>query len=241
MKRSDAILSTLGASIVAIAGGAGVLEPAQAAVAPPKPPAKGPVMVAVVVGDGATVIDFAGPWEIFSGVMLPDRGTTMDEQVPFRLAMVSDKLDTLEAEGGMLLRPRFTYDTVPDQPNIIVMGAQGEHTPAKIAWIKRAAQKADIVMSVCTGAFLLAKTGLLDGLQATTHHDFYDAFEKKFPSVHLVRGPRYVDNGKFATAGGLTSGIELALHVVERYFGPKAAAHTAYYEEYNRSSHRPTA
>lgn len=121
------------------------------------------------------------------------------------------------------------------------MGAQGEHTPAKIAWIKKASQRADVVMSVCTGAFLLAQTGLLDGLSATTHHEFYDRFAKQFPRVHLVRGPRYVENGKFATAGGLTSGIELALRVVQRYFEDQVTRNTAYYMEYNRSSHRPSA
>jgi transcriptional regulator GlxA family with amidase domain len=141
----------------------------------------------------------------------------------------------------MIITPRYTYDTLPGRPNVILMGAQGEHTPQKIAWIKEASKAADVVVSVCTGAFLLAKTGLLDGLQATTHHDFYDAFEKKFPAVTLVRGPRYVDNGKFATAGGLTSGIELALYVVERYMGAAAAAQTAYYMEYNRSGQRPQA
>jgi transcriptional regulator GlxA family with amidase domain len=119
------------------------------------------------------------------------------------------------------------------------MGAQGEHTDAKIAWIRSAAPKADIVMSVCTGAFLLAKTGLLDGLRATTHHLFYDRFEQQFPKVHLVRGPRYVENGKIMTAGGLTSGIEIGLRVAQRYFGIDAANNSASYMEYNRSPHRP--
>ncbi len=80
-------------------------------------------------------------------------------------------------------------------------------------------------MSARTGAFLVAKTGVLDGLSATAHHDSYDQFEKQFAAVRLVRGPRYVENGKIATAGGLTLRVELALHLVERYFG-KASAHT---------------
>jgi transcriptional regulator GlxA family with amidase domain len=105
------------------------------------------------------------------------------------------------------------------------------------------APKADVVMSVCTGAFLLAKTGLLDGRLATTHHDYYDSFAKKFPDVTLVRDVRYVENpgGKLCSAGGISSGIELALRVVERYFGGHSTAQTAYYMEYNRSSARPVA
>ena len=116
-----------------------------------------------------------------------------------------------------------------------------KHTPAKIDWIRSASAEADVAMSVCTGAFLLAQTGLLDGLRATTHHNYYDKFAAKFPRVTLVRGPRYVENlgGKLSTAGGLTSGIELALNVVERYFGTAAAADTAYIMEYNRSPDRP--
>jgi transcriptional regulator GlxA family with amidase domain len=79
---------------------------------------------------------------------------------------------------------------------------------AKVEWLKKIAPDADIVMSVCTGAFLLARTGLLDGLSATTHHDFFDDFEREFPKLKLIRGRRFVDNGKFVTAGGLTSGVD---------------------------------
>jgi transcriptional regulator GlxA family with amidase domain len=87
-------------------------------------------------------------------------------------------------------------------------------------------------MSVCTGAFLLAETGLLDGLKATTHHDSYEAFARRFPKVSLLRGRRFVDNGKFLTAGGLTSGIDAALHVVERYRGQSATEQVAAYMEH---------
>jgi transcriptional regulator GlxA family with amidase domain len=141
------------------------------------------------------------------------------------------------------MTPHFSFDDDVPQPNVIVMGAQGEHTPKKIAWIRDKSQKADVTMSVCTGAFLLAKTGLLDGLKATTHHDFYDNFERQFPRVQLVRGGRYVENdgGRICTAGGIASGIELALRVVQRYFGLTPANQTAYYMEYTRSPERPTA
>jgi len=195
--------------------------------------------VAFVVGKQATVIDFAGPWEVFQDASLRV-GPGKNDFVGFDTAMVSDTKSTLEATNGMLISPAYTYDTFPKQPNVIVMGAQGEHTPAKIAWIKEASKGADVVMSVCTGAFLLAQTGLLDGLRATTHHDYYDAFEKRFPAVHLIRGPRFVDNGKISAAGGLTSGIELALHIVGRYMGTPAVKQTAYYMEYNLSPQRPT-
>jgi YHS domain-containing protein len=87
-------------------------------------------------------------------------------------------------------------------------------------------------MSVCVGAFVLARTWLLNGKSATTHHDAYKDFANEFPKVHLVRGVRFVEEGNLATSGGLASGIDLALHVVERYFGRKVAEDTAYNLEY---------
>lgn len=230
-----------------IAGGAGIvasqIRGTTIAAQPLTPPKTGKIFVAYVVGPGANVMDVAGAWEVFQDVMIPSRGTSMDDQMPFHLALISDKKEPFKATGGLTMTPHFSFDDDVPQPNIIVMGAQGEDTPEKLAWIRDKSKHADVTMSVCTGAFLLAETGLLDGLQATTHHDFYDAFEKQFPKVQLVRGLRYVENdgGRICSAGGITSGIELALRVVQRYFGQAPANRTAYYMEYSRSPNRPTA
>jgi transcriptional regulator GlxA family with amidase domain len=89
-----------------------------------------------------------------------------------------------------------------------------------------------MVMSICTGAFQLARCGLLDGLRATTHHESWDDFAREFPGVRLERGPRFIDNGRIATSGGLTAGIDLALHVVARYFDADTARAAARYMEY---------
>jgi len=222
----------------ALAGAVSTIVPsiavAQDGVSKLAPPSNGPVNVAVVVGRDAAVIDFAGPWEVFGDASVAKNNG-------FELFMVSDEKKPINVgASGMTIVPHYDFSSAP-QPNVILMGAQREHTPAKIEWIKAAGQRADLILSVCTGAFLLAQTGLLDGLTATTHHDFYDQFAKQFPNVTLIRGPRYVENGKLATAGGLSSGIELALRTVERYYGTSAAATTAYYMEYNRSANRPTA
>jgi transcriptional regulator GlxA family with amidase domain len=234
---------------VLLAGAAGLAAcaltaPVLAADAKPlKLPKNKEILVAFVAGSGANVMDIAGSWEVFQDTMVPELGASMEEQMPFRMALVSDSKQAFPATGNLMMTPHFSFDEQIPQPNVIVMGAQGEHTPRKIAWIREAAKKADVVMSVCTGAFLLAQTGLLDGMQATTHHEFYDSFAKQFPKVALVRGPRYIENdgGRICTAGGLTSGIELALRVVNRYFGDAAASRTAYYMEYKRSPERPTA
>lgn len=95
-------------------------------------------------------------------------------------------------------------------------------------------------MSVCTGAFQLARAGPLKGIAATTHHEFWDSFNEDLPDTELRRSLRFVDSGRIATAGGLTSGIDMALHVVARYFSVAATAATAAYMEYTSEAWRAT-
>lgn len=186
------------------------------------------IPVAFLLDQGATVIDFAGPWEVFQDSYSGNRG--------FQLFTVAPDKVPIKASGGMTILPDYALADAP-QPKVIVIPAQGggrtgEGVERRIAWLRAMAPKADVVMSVCTGAFLLARTGLLDGLQATTHHQFQDDFERAFPKVKLVRHGRFVDNGKIITAGGLSSGIEGALHVVERYLGAGTRKEAADYMEY---------
>lgn len=194
------------------------------------PPAKGKIPVAFALSEGATVIDFAGPWEVFQDVMVPERGSTMDEQMPFQLFTVSEKTEPITGSGGLKLVPDYTFESAP-QPKVIVVGAQ-RGSKALHAWLNRMSTSTDLIMSVCTGAFQLGRAGLLAGKSATTHHDFFEKFATTFPDVSLKRGLRFVEEEKVSSAGGLTSGIDLALHVVERYFGREVAQRTATYMEY---------
>jgi putative intracellular protease/amidase/YHS domain-containing protein len=191
-----------------------------------KAPAQSGVPVAFLVSDGAVVIDFCGPWEVFQDVSVPGR-----EAPAFRLYTVAEALEPIVTSGGMKLVPEYTFDTVP-QPSVIVIPAQRGRSAATLEWIRRASRTADLTLSVCTGAFLLARTGLLSGKTATTHHDSFRTFAIEFPDVHLKRGARFVEEGNLATAGGLSSGIDLALRVVERYYGRDVATATAYAMEY---------
>lgn len=194
------------------------------------PPAKGKIPVAFAISDGVTVIDFAGPWEVFQDVHVRDRGKDMDEQMPFQLFTVSDTTEPLTGSGGLKLVPDYTFDSAP-QPKVVVVPAQ-RGSQALHAWLRKMSTSADVVMSVCTGAFQLGKAGLLAGKEATTHHDFFDQFAKAFPDVTVKRGLRFVEHEKISTAGGLSSGIDLALRVVDRYFGRDVAQATAVYMEY---------
>lgn len=226
MKRSTAATALLLASTT--------LTPATHASPSPTPdlvpPAEGKIRVAVVLAPGATVIDFAGPWEVFQDTHVFERGDTMDQQMPFELYTVAESREPVRATAGLTLVPDYTFDDAP-QPRVIVVPAL-HGSPRLHAWLREASKGADVTMSVCTGAFQLARAGLLDGLAATTHHAFFDAFAEQFPDVELRRGVRWVDNGRIATAAGLTSGIDMAIHVVDRYFGAVAAGWVAEYMEH---------
>lgn len=194
------------------------------------PPADGQIRVAFAISRGATMIDFAGPWEVFQDVMITNPKNQSDHQHPFSLYTVSDKTEPIQASGGMKIVPDYTFDTAP-LPKVVVIPAQAG-SPALHAWLRKIVDSTDVTMSVCTGAFQLGRAGLLTGKEATTHHDFFDDFARSFPDVKLKRGLRFVEGPRISTAGGLTSGIDLALRVVERYFGRATAEQTAFYMEY---------
>jgi transcriptional regulator GlxA family with amidase domain/YHS domain-containing protein len=191
-----------------------------------KPPDKDPIPVAFLISDHAVVIDFCGPWEVFQDVNVPSR-----RDMPFRLYTVAETKKPIRTSGGMQIIPDYTITDAPS-PKVIVIPAQSEPSPAVLDWIRKSSKTTDVTMSVCTGAFVLAKTGLLDGKSATTFHSAFTSFEMQFPKIELKRGARFVENGNLATSGGLSSGIDLALRVVERYYGREIAAKTAYNMEY---------
>jgi len=203
------------------------LDPHQdAGVSPLAPPAHGSIPVAFVLSEGAVIIDFCGPWEVFERVNIPGR---MDDA--FRRYTVAKTADAIQAGGGMKIVPDYTFDVAP-APKVIVIPAQDGSSPAMLDWIRKSTKNTDVTMSVCTGAFLLAQTGLLSGKSATTHHAAYKTFAIEFPDIRLKRGARFTEDGNLATAGGLSSGIDLALRVVQRYFGYQVAVDTANQLEY---------
>src|SRR5438477_3939669 len=220
------VLGQLSGSNLAKAPSASEGNHAAVKINPLKPPAQGSIPVAFVISNGAQVIDFTGPWEVFQDVMVPGR-----TDHPFHLYTVSKSTSPIRASAGMKIVPDFTFDNAP-APKIIVIPAQSGNGEATLNWLRAASRTADVTMSVCTGAFILAKTGLLNGKAATTHHASFNSFAMSFSNVQLKRGARYVDNGNLASAGGLSSGIDLALHVVERYFGHDVAEKTAFQMEY---------
>ena len=227
MKRRDLLKSSAALGIISAIpfsrATARVDSPAQPN--PLKPPAQGSIPVAFLISDGAVLIDFIGPWEVFGSVMIHGR---MDF---FQLYTVAETTKAVTAAGGMKIVPDHTLETAP-APKVIVIPAQKDASPAVLDWIRKSAKTADVTMSVCTGAYILAQTGLLNGRSATTHHASYVDLATKFPAIRVQRGVRFVEDGNLASSGGLSSGIDLAFRVIERYFGRGPAIQTAYDMEY---------
>jgi transcriptional regulator GlxA family with amidase domain len=228
MKRRDLLKAT---AISALMAGTTAVRSGATTIRSLTPPEKGKILVAVLLSPDAEVIDFAGPWEVFQDVHVANRGATMEERMPFELFTVAESTKPLRATGGLKIIPDHDFSTAP-VPRIIVVPAQTRPTEATKQWLTKTSAHTDVTMSVCTGAFVLGAAGMLSGQAATTHHDSYDRFAELFPDVQLKRGVRFVENDKISTAGGLTSGIDLALHVVERYYGPDVAQQTAAFLEH---------
>ncbi|MEO6114248.1 MAG: DJ-1/PfpI family protein [Sphingomicrobium sp.] len=201
---------------------------------------EGKIPVAVMLDDAATMMDFAGPWEVFQDVAMGGGSGYFLYTVAPQMRSYNTSGSMLTDGGmhgmkGLVFTPDYTFDNAP-QPKVIVMGAQMNFAgKEKISWLRKAAPAAEVVLSVCTGNFIAANAGLLDGLKATTHHRFYDQFEEQFPRVQLIREQRVVDNGKFVSGGGITAGIDAALHVVRRHFDDKVVGETIKYMEYRAS------
>jgi transcriptional regulator GlxA family with amidase domain len=187
-----------------------------------------PAHVAFVVSEGFNLMDFAGPWEVFQDVPAA-AGSDHDA---FLLYTVAASTQPVRTAGGATVIPGYRFADAP-KPDIVVIGAQSDSSPALLAWLREQHAGGATIVSVCTGARKLALAGLLDGKHATSHHEYLATFAGQFPQVAWQSSRRYVkaDAGIY-TAGGLTSGIDLALHLVAERLGTKVAEATAAYMEY---------
>lgn len=198
--------------------------------APATPPAVR-VKVAFLISERFNVMDFAGAWEVFNDSVKGNEGL-------FEVYTVAENKTTLHSGGGMLVTPSYSFADAP-KPDIIVIGAQSGSSPATMEWLNKQNAQGTNLMSVCTGASKLAQAGLLDGKEATTHHDYIAGFEKRYPKTKWLTSKRYVQvTPTITTSGGLTSGIDLALHTVAERFGDDVATATARYMEYESEGWR---
>ena len=189
--------------------------------------------IAILLFDDVEVLDFAGPYEVFA-VSDELRGYAV-----FNVFTVAENIGTIRARNGLKVVPHFSREDCPPPHVMIVPGGFGTrallHKPALLEWLRVKAKHAELIMSVCTGALVLAKAGLLDGLRATTHHECFEQLRELAPRTEIVETERFIANGRILTAAGISAGIDCSLHVVERLLGPDSATHTARYMEYRRT------
>ncbi|MCF7616495.1 DJ-1/PfpI family protein [Bacillus sonorensis] len=184
--------------------------------------------------DEVEVLDFAGPFEVFSVTAAEDGG----EERPFEVKTISETGEAVTARNGLTVVPDFSIENAPRFDILIIPGGPGArnrevHNDRLIGWIKKEAEHTELLLSVCTGALLLAKAGLLHGKSATTHWASYDRLEQEFPEVNVVRGVKFVDEGNIVTSGGISAGINMSFHIVKRLLGEETARQTAKRMEYD--------
>jgi transcriptional regulator GlxA family with amidase domain len=185
---------------------------------------------AIVIFDEVEVLDFAGPFEVFS---VTGRRQKLE---PFDVYTVAEHLTPIAARNGLSINPRYSFVNCPPPDILVVPGGFGTRremkNPVMLEWISRVAPACELVLSVCTGALVLGAAGLLDGREATTHFMAFDELRAVAPHATVREGQRITDNGNLILSAGVSAGIDMSLHVVARLLGADVARETARYMEY---------
>jgi transcriptional regulator GlxA family with amidase domain len=186
--------------------------------------------LAILLFDDVEVLDFCGPFEVFS---VANRFT---DPPAFNVLTVAEKAGPILTRGGLSVNPHHRLADCPSPELLLIPGGQGTrkemHNSTTIEWIKEASSKAELVLSVCTGSLLLATAGLLDGLEATTHHGAIELLRQTAPKTIVHTDRRFVDNGRIVCSAGIAAGIDMSLHVVGKLFGRVVAEKVARQMEY---------
>ncbi|MBM4419263.1 MAG: DJ-1/PfpI family protein [Chloroflexi bacterium] len=191
---------------------------------------------AILIFDDVEVLDFCGPFEVLASARVPGGEERAKRPRAFEVVTVAARADIVTCRGGLLVRPNHTFHDCPTPDLIVLPGGYGveraRRDPAVLRWIDLTVGVATLVTSVCTGAFLLAEAGLLNGRPATTHWVEIPALRAQFPEIDVRDDYRVVDIGKIITSAGVSAGLDMALHVISRLHGRDAARETARSIEY---------
>lgn len=195
--------------------------------------------IAILLFDHVEVLDFAGPFEVFSVTGRRNVGKLFD------VFTVAEK-DTVVARNNLVVKATYTFAKCPPSSIFLVPGGGGfradgtpfgsrheMNNPQMLEWIKTRSATSEHILSVCSGALLLAKAGLLENLEATTHYLAVDLLKSISPTIRVLPEKRWVDNGKIILSAGVSAGIDMALHVVEKLQGAEVANETARYMQYD--------
>lgn len=196
--------------------------------------------IAILLFDDVEVLDFAGPFEVFSVC-----GLRTMPSAPFQVFTVAEKKE-IAARNQLIIHPTYLLNEMPAPEIILIPGGGGFHADGTpfgtrkeinnttiINWIQHWQPKTELTLSVCTGSLLLGKAGLLDGLQATTHWKAFEAMRQVAPHTELLENVRWVDNGKIILSAGVSAGIDMSLHVISKLLGKEPANETAQYMQYD--------
>lgn len=188
--------------------------------------------VAILIFDEVEVLDFCGPFEVFSTAGQRNVG-----EHPFHVYTIAEKSGPVIARNGLSVNPNFTLADSPQPDILLVPGGRGSRTVVQnetlINWVQAQARRVELLLSVCTGALVLAKAGLLEGLSATTHFQAFSELQELAPHTTLCPDQRYVDNGQIVLSAGVSAGIDMALYIVSRLLGEEQANETARHMQYD--------
>ena len=187
--------------------------------------------VAIFIFDEVEVLDFCGPFEVFS-VTGKRNGLN-----PFNVYTVAKESGPIAARNALSINPHFSFADCPPPDILLIPGGAGTRQVMQkrevLEWIRERSRETELLLSVCTGSLVLGKAGLLDGLTATTHHMALAELAKAAPNSTVDSKQRFVDNGKIITSAGISAGIDMSLQVVAKLLGREQALETASYMEYD--------
>jgi transcriptional regulator GlxA family with amidase domain len=202
------------------------------------------VSVGIYVFDEVEVLDFAGPFEVFSTASRVARRVAPEQPPPFQVTLIADRPRTVSARGGFPVLASAAFAEHPALDLLLVPGGEISRELERDDvrdWIARTAQVTPLTASVCTGAFLLARAGLLDGRRVTTHWEDLEQLQQLFPALVVESGEPWIDTGSIVTSAGISAGLDMSLHLVSRLASLELAQRTARQMDYawRRSDSRP--
>jgi transcriptional regulator GlxA family with amidase domain len=207
----------------------------KAATSPENEPIMNRKRVGILLFPNIEVLDFAGPYEVFTVVRL-NEDKRREEVSPFDVKLIAATAHPVTTSAGMRVIPDCTIDDAPPLDVLVVPGGWGVRTEIAnewlIHWIRETSKQAETVAAVCTGSMLLGQAGVLDRHRATTHWRSIDWMRESFPTVQVEQDQHVVEDGKILTSAGISAGIDLALRIVARYLGERKALETAHHMEY---------
>lgn len=193
--------------------------------------------VGIFVFNNVEVLDFAGPYEVFTTASrVYGKQNLLSSVTPFEVFTIGKTKESVRARAGLKVDPDFDFDTHPKIDILLIPGGVVTEVlkdTSVINWIASTSKQAQLTASICTGAFLLAKVGLLEGKSATTHWEDINDLRVMFPYLEVKEQMRWVDEGEIVTSAGISAGIDMSLHLVERLISHDLAVNTAKQMEFD--------